>query len=343
MFILRSLLLLYLKVGENFSDKPLLPLAGNFGPSFDMSGQVTFGHVAGSNSVTTSQNKSMLVLQEEFAYGIPGLLKVLGSWRNNFPASARNRFSADFLFRVIDFCQEQVETQANPFFLCDQVESQIDNGCDTTTGMTVAVANPSSKGKVYLNSLGELKVDGGFLTTDDDIEALGIAARSAFQQLSSRSGPTALQTPCDDPGDNGCTSQSCPDIWADLIETSKIILAVIDPKISRAIPSAPASIISASFFEHYLKSSDDNLVVGELLSEWIISGYHYVGTAGIGAVVDENLKVYGTEGLYVADASVIPRSPRVNSMALVLMVGRMAAIKFLKERRGANWWDTWQP
>jgi len=334
--------LLTLKVGENFSDKPLLPLAGNFAPSFDMSGQVTFGHVAGSNAFLTSQNKSKLVLMEEFGYGVPGLLKLLGSWRNNLPASARNSISADVLYEAIDFCQDQVETQSNPFFLCDQFMAQVDNGCDTTTGMTIAIANPSSKGRVYLNSRGKLRVNGGFLTTDDDMEALGIAARSAFEQLSSRSGPTALQTPCEDPDDEGCTSQSCPDILTGLLEASKDILAISDPETSRAIPSAPASIISPNCFELYLKSSEDNLVVGELLSEWIISGYHYVGTAGIGTVVNENLKVFGAEGLYVADASVIPQTPRVNSMALVLLVGRMAALKFLKDRE-IQWWDDWQP
>ena len=322
-------------MGENFSDKPLLALAGNFAPSFDESGDVTFGHLAATKTVTTSHNETKVILVEEFSYGIPGILKLVGAWRNNLPKSARNRLSADLLFGLIDVCEADIENHDDPFFLCEQFQSQTEHGCDTTTGVTVVVATPSSKGRVYLNSEGEVQVYGGFLTTQDDIEALGIGVRSAFAQLKARSGVAAMQRPCEDPSNTTCTANSCPDILAGLFDTSREILSVLDPSVARKMPSAPASIVAPHYIEHYLKSSNDNLVVGEKLSEWIVSGYHYVGTAGVGAVVDENLKVLGAEGLYVADASVIPQTPRVNSMALVLLVGRRAGLKFLQERNAA--------
>ena len=320
-----------LKVGENFSDKPLLPLAGNFQKSFNNK-EVTFGHIAGIKEVTTGNNETKTLLLEEFSYGVPGLLKLLGSWRNNVPVFARNFFAIDLIFVFTDFCQTEVESEA-PAALCDGFANQVENGCDTTTGITVAVSSPSSKGRVTVDRKGRPKVDGGYLSTNDDLEALAIGARSAYQQLVARKDPVALQRPCEDPGDETCVAQSCPDILAGLLKLSKDTLTFLNPEIAAAIPAAPASIISPNFFEQYIMSTDDNLLLGKALSQWVTGGYHYCGTNGIGKVVDANLKVIGANGLYVADASVIPSTPRVNSMATVLMIGRRAGVKFIEERQ----------
>ena len=309
----------------------MLPLAGNFQKGFDNSGEITFGHIAGSKEVTTSTNETKTLLFEEFSYGIPGLLKLLGSWRSNIPVFARNFFEIDLLFMFTDFCQNELDSGSTSF-ICNDLANQVKNGCDTTTGITVAVSSPSSKGRVTLKRNGEPKVEGGYLSTNDDLEALGIAARSAFHQLVARPDPVALQRPCENPEDETCVEQSCPDILAGLITLSKTALNFLNPATAEAIPNAPASLISPNFFEQYIQSTDDDRVLGESLSKWITSGYHYCGTNGIGQVVDENLKVMGAEGLYVADASVIPRTPRVNSMATILMVGRRAGLKFLQER-----------
>jgi choline oxidase len=53
--------------------------------------------------------------------------------------------------------------------------------------------------------------------------------------------------------------------------------------------------------------------------------YHPCGTAAIGRVVDEALRVKGTDGLYVADASVFPSLITVNINAAVMMVAEKAA------------------
>ena len=256
---------------------------------------------------------------------------MLASWRNNIPVFARNYITSDLVFLVTDFCQNQVGN-ANPFFLCVDILTQLENGCDKTTGIAVAVSGPTSKGRVSLNWLGSVQVDGGYLSTDEDIEALGFAVRSSFYQLEARSDPVALQRPCDNPNDEVCLQQSCPDINAGLLKLSKDVLSFLNPPTANTIPNAPASFINPNFFEQFIDSTDNNLELGKLLKEWITSGYHYCGTNSIGAVVDENLKVIGAEGLYLADASVIPQTPRVNSMATVLMVGRRAGVKFLQER-----------
>ena len=221
---------------------------------------------------------------------------------------------------------------ANPFFLCVDILTQLENSCDKTTGISIEVSNPTSKGRVSFTWLGALQVDGGYLSTDEDIEALGFAVRSSFHQLQARSDPLSLQRPCEDPNDDVCLEQSCPDINAGLLKLSKNVLNFLNQATANAIPDAPASFISPNFFEQFIASTDNNLELGKLLKQWIIAGYHYCGTNSIGAVVDENLKVIGAEGLYLADASVIPQTTRVNSMATVLMVGRRAGVKFLHER-----------
>lgn len=61
------------------------------------------------------------------------------------------------------------------------------------------------------------------------------------------------------------------------------------------------------------------------------SGYHPVGTARMGAagdeaaVVDEHLRVYGVEGLYVADASVMPSIVSCNTNLTSIMIGERLA------------------
>jgi choline dehydrogenase-like flavoprotein len=53
--------------------------------------------------------------------------------------------------------------------------------------------------------------------------------------------------------------------------------------------------------------------------------YHPTSTCAIGAVVDPQLRVYGIEGLRVADASVMPTITRANTYAAAIMIGEKAA------------------
>jgi choline dehydrogenase len=53
--------------------------------------------------------------------------------------------------------------------------------------------------------------------------------------------------------------------------------------------------------------------------------YHPVSTCSIGPVVDSELRVHGTDGLRVVDASVMPSVPRGNTNAPVIMVAEKAS------------------
>ena len=57
--------------------------------------------------------------------------------------------------------------------------------------------------------------------------------------------------------------------------------------------------------------------------------WHQSGTAKMGrdamSVVDGELKVYGVEGLRIADASILPRVTTGNTMAPCVIVGERAA------------------
>jgi choline dehydrogenase len=49
------------------------------------------------------------------------------------------------------------------------------------------------------------------------------------------------------------------------------------------------------------------------------------------SVVDSELKVYGVEGLRIADASILPRVTTGNTMAPCVIIGERAAELLLKE------------
>ncbi|MFZ1413074.1 MAG: GMC family oxidoreductase N-terminal domain-containing protein [Defluviicoccus sp.] len=76
------------------------------------------------------------------------------------------------------------------------------------------------------------------------------------------------------------------------------------------------------------------------LRQWVIentgSYYHFVGSCRMGsdrmAVVDPTLKVYGVDGLHIADGSIMPSIPAANPHTTIVMIGERAA-DFIKAER----------
>lgn len=79
--------------------------------------------------------------------------------------------------------------------------------------------------------------------------------------------------------------------------------------------------------------------VDSIISDNLISGDHWVGSARMGtddgredngtAVVDTDTKVYGTDNLFVVDASIHPDLPTGNTQAIIMVVAEQAAQKIV--------------
>lgn len=85
--------------------------------------------------------------------------------------------------------------------------------------------------------------------------------------------------------------------------------------------------------------SDASATVDSIITKNLISGDHWVGSAKMGtddgrvnngtSVVDTNTKVYGTDNLFVVDASIHPDLPTGNTQAIIMIVGEQAAEKIV--------------
>jgi cellobiose dehydrogenase (acceptor) len=73
-----------------------------------------------------------------------------------------------------------------------------------------------------------------------------------------------------------------------------------------------------------------------IISSLLVSGDHWVGSARMGtddgrengtSVVDTDTKVYGTDNLFVVDASIHPDLPTGNTQAIIMVVAEQAAAK----------------
>lgn len=83
-------------------------------------------------------------------------------------------------------------------------------------------------------------------------------------------------------------------------------------------------------------SPEDDAILDQWIRESIGSFWHPVGTCKMGpldenGVVDENLGVYGTECLKVADLSILPEIVGANTNNTALIVGEKAADIFIGE------------
>jgi choline dehydrogenase-like flavoprotein len=168
-----------------------------------------------------------------------------------------------------------------------------------------------------------LNVDVGYLTQIDDVEALGAAARVAYEIKTSVDGLSAPQEPCSNPLDVNCVATSCPDLLQGYQNALVDQINSLFPAGSPQIPKFGPSTVFPNYLEPFIGLGYTDIQLGEALRYSIISPHHFAGTAGIGRVVDNTLKVIGVDALYVADASALPTTPRVNSMASTMMLGRL--------------------
>ena len=130
-----------------------------------------------------------------------------------------------------------------------------------------------------------------------------------------------------------------------LTSTDPLKQPAIQPNLFADERDIETLILGSRFFRTVLESEPiARYIVGEHLpgkdvqsdDEWTdyiranaIGVYHPAGTCKMGhdpmAVVDDGLKVHGLEGLYVADASIMPTVVSANLNATCIMIGERAA------------------
>jgi choline dehydrogenase len=111
-------------------------------------------------------------------------------------------------------------------------------------------------------------------------------------------------------------------------------------RLSRKIAAQPA--LKPFVVEEVLPGpavqTDDDII--EEIRVRGVSNLHPVGTCRMGretdAVVDPRLKVYGVEGLRVADASIMPQVPGGNTNAPSIMIGEKCAHMILEDARAGG-------
>ncbi len=102
---------------------------------------------------------------------------------------------------------------------------------------------------------------------------------------------------------------------ASVVEGVRIALEIAEQPSLKAVERAPFSVPASS-------SEEDILTWARRAGQTV---YHPTSTCAMGAVVDSELRVLGTEGLRVADASVMPTITRANTNAATIMIAEKAA------------------
>jgi choline dehydrogenase len=103
------------------------------------------------------------------------------------------------------------------------------------------------------------------------------------------------------------------DIMVENIEFLRRYMSLPDFATSKPIETNPGANVKGEALREWIRRN------------WIPTTFHPTGTAAKiprdrGGVVDENLLVYGTVGLSVADASIMPLPPGANTQSTVYMI-----------------------
>jgi GMC oxidoreductase len=321
-------------VGQHLNDKPVVTAAYNFNQDFDLDGFITYTHVAAGAESEFGGERRMLVT-EPYSLGSPGAIDYLTFNKALFPKSLRDSKLSLLVSELLQLCDSS-KGDTNPICI---VNAPFDKaGCaKQVVFLSGLVGDPSSEGSVSIGKNGKLEIDCNHLSTRQDIEAFGAHARRGYELIRAIQGESAPVYPCDDnEKDPKCQLTTCPNLFKTLQDLLLLGITVLYPKEAKGFPykkkDTEASVIFPYSIELLIGQGLDDYELGMSLRENVFSSYHYAGTARFGSVIDSRFKVKGTEGLYVADSSALPKSTRVNAMATTVVIGRLAGVSALAEQ-----------
>ena len=198
---------------------------------------------------------------------------------------------------------------------------------DTGFGMiAVALYSPFSRGRVSLaNKAGEVKIDLALLEDSRDRTRIITGAKIARDLIMD---PTVQALTTDAfllPPMLPIKLLSQPGLKSDLFSLALSALLDANGSFRRF---ALGRRIGAGRFLDVLKDDD---TFDQLLLSSATSMAHPVGTCALGSVVDESTALKGAEGLFVADASIMPKVPRANTHIPTVMVAEKAAFEISRK------------
>jgi choline dehydrogenase-like flavoprotein len=128
---------------------------------------------------------------------------------------------------------------------------------------------------------------------------------------------------------NGPNARMAPRIDPNFLDDERDIATLREGvRLSHRIASSP-SLAKYEPQDRYPIDLDDDAQLDELIRSRADTVYHPVGTCRMGAddaaVVDPTLKARGIDGLYIADASIMPRLVSGNTNAPSIMIGERCA------------------
>jgi choline dehydrogenase len=127
-----------------------------------------------------------------------------------------------------------------------------------------------------------------------------------------------------------------PNFGVEPTDVRRQVAALRDALALAERPALREFVAEVAFPDPARSTSDDDLA--RLAAAVSASGYHPSCTAHMGpptdrlAVVDEHGRCYGTEGLVVADASIMPAVPRANTNLTSIMIGEVIGERLRQNR-----------